>query len=388
MSDINKIREEIDLIDSKILELLEKRNSVILDVANYKFEHDLPIKNQEREDSHLKSLLTQTKTMNISQDLLAEIYTKIYEDSVARQISYLQGLIATNGQRNVKINVAYLGEKGTYSYLAAHKYFDACPQGINEKNCKSFEEIIESVENGAVDVGILPIENTSSGCINEVYDLLQKANVNIIGELTYPINHGLLVRVPTDISRIKTIYSHPQPIQQCSVWLHENLPNVAFKTCSATSEAMKIIAEQNSPELAAIGCVESGKIYGDTPLIANISNQKINVTRFIAISTVNSKVPVNVPAKTSITFTTQNRPGALVKVLEIFSNQNINMVKLESRPRIANREGIVWAETFYADLLANTNSLEMQKVLNDLKKVTGEVRVLGCYPATAIPDEC
>ena len=160
-----------------------------------------------------------------------------------------------------------------------------------------------------------------------------------------------------------------------------------IKTTSATTEAMEIVAGLGSPEAVAIGCEDSAPLYGLSPLFSNIANQKVNITRFIVIGKDGITVPAAITAKTSLTFTTQNRPGALVKVLEVFSKRNINIVKLESRPRIGNREGLIWAETFYADVIANTETAVLQDALRQLKEVTGEVKILGCYPATAIPDE-
>ena len=387
MTDIAAARNEIDAIDTAILDLLQKRNSAIIKIAAEKYRDGAPVKNQERESAHLLELLKIAEEKGVSPSLVTRIYQEIFADSRTRQLSYIHSLDAADGNAAKKIRVSYLGLKGSYSYLATHKFFRAAESRLLEKSCSSFQEIISDVENAAADCGVLPIENTSSGCINEVYDLLQNAKVHITGELTYHINHGILMAVPTDLSRIKTVYSHPQPIQQCSRWLLENLPHAEIKNATSTTEAMELVASLKSPEIAAIGSGEEAPLYGLTQLCGGIANQKVNITRFIVIMRESIMVPPAITAKTSLTFTTENRPGSLIKVLEVFSSRNINIVKLESRPRIENREGLIWAETFYADVIASTESALMQEALHKLKEVTGEVKILGCYPATAIPDE-
>ncbi len=387
MTDIAEARSKIDAIDTAILELLQKRNSAVVSIAENKYRNGIPVKNQERESLHLQELLAKAEAMGISPALTAQLFTAIFTDSRSRQMSLIHGLDASKGGTLEKIRVSYLGTRGSYSYHATHKFYHPVESRLVERGCATFQEIISSVENDEADCGILPIENTSSGCINEVYDLLQNARVHITGELTYNINHGVLAAAPTALSRIKTVYSHAQPIQQCSQWLHKNLPEAIFKTTSATTEAMEIVAGLKSPEAVAIGCEDSAPLYGLTPLFSNIANQKVNITRFIVIGKEEITVPVTITAKTSLTFTTQNRPGALVRVLEVFSKRNINIVKLESRPRIGNREGLIWAETFYADVIANTETAVLQDALRQLRDVTGDVKILGCYPATAIPDE-
>lgn len=379
--DISQIRTDINDIDDKLLELLSRRTQLILDVANFKYHNDKKVKDEQREEAHLNSLMTKASELGVSPKLINEIYTAIYDDSCSKQLSYINAMRAKNNQES-DLKVAFLGEKGTYSYLATYKYFHAYKEHIIEKNCTSFNEIVAAVENNEVDCALLPIENTSSGCINEVYDLLQDAKIKIIGELTYPIEHCILSKNKNiDLANVKTVYGHAQPISQCSTWLNKNFKDVKIIPVSSSSEAMTKAYEDTTGTVVAIGCEESGLIYNLNAIQKNIANQKHNITRFIVVGKQEICVPNDALAKTSIIFSTENKPGALVNVLNVFSKHNINICKLQSRPRSPNdtKNNAIWAETFYADIQINTNSILMQNILKELQSFTGFVKILGCY---------
>lgn len=386
MNTISEVRCSINEIDSEILRLLAKRKELDIKMADLKYSQGLPVRETRENEQSMQKLMDAGMELNLSPDLVDSVFRTVFANSLSQQISYIQGIVGINHQLNRKLKVSFLGNVGTYSYLATYKYFNSICDYIQPKNCTTFDDIISAVETGECDCGVLPIENTSSGCINEVYDLLQKSNVKIIGELTYPIEHTILVKQDTDLSKIKTLYAHPQPFSQCSDWLHANLPDVELKACSSSSEAMDTVRKLDRDDCAAIGCREAGALYSLKAIHGNIANQKRNITRFIVISMSNIIVPPDIEAKTSITFTTENTPGSLVRVLNVFSSHNINVVKLQSRPRIQNNldnepRG-VWDETFYADILINVNTPLMTGLMAELRQVTGSIRVLGCYAAS------
>ena len=389
MTDINTLRQEINTIDQQLIELLAKRREVCLGVAAFKFDNARPITDKAREEAHLDELMKYADSKEVSLNLVRKVFTDIFTDSVALQTSYTYTRADTTPEQfKGQINIASLGPEGSYSYHATCKYFRALKKQITIQNCSSFDEIIAAVENGSALFGVMHIENTSSGCINEVYDLLQDTKVKIVGELTINIDHCVITNGNKDLSLINTIYSHPQPATQCSNWLKHNLPHATIKTTTASSAAIQKVAALNDPTVAALGCGETGKMFGLTIAAENIANQAHNVTRFIVISLSLVQVPDYIPAKTSLTFTTTNKPGALVKVLEIFSRNNINIAKLQSRPRSPNANSdSIWAETFYADVCINNNTVLMQEILKELKEVTGNVKVLGCYPLETTKQE-
>jgi len=268
-----------------------------------------------------------------------------------------------------------LGEKGSYSYLATQKYFARRSGELLGIGCKSFNEIIQKVENNEADYALLPIENTSSGSINEVYDQLQHTRLSIVGELTYPINHALLVHNNAQVNKIKTLYTHPQVFAQCSHFLAD-LGNIEVKPCDSTSAAMLIVNELQSDDVAAIGSEAGGKLYNLRAIQSNLANQKENHSRFIVVARQAINVPLQVPAKTTVIMSTVQTPGALVDCLMVLKENKINMTKLESRPINGNP----WEEMFYLDMQGNIEDGPMQKTIGTLRNMTRYFKVLGCYP--------
>ena len=179
MTDIADARSEIDAIDTAILDLLQKRNSAVVRIAENKYRNGIPVKNLERESIHLHDLLAKAEDRGVSPALTAKLFAEIFADSRTRQMSLIHGLDASKGGTLEKIRVSILGTWKSYSYHATHKFYRPVESRLVEKGCATFQEIISDVENGKADCGILPIENTSSGCINEVYHLLQNARVHI-----------------------------------------------------------------------------------------------------------------------------------------------------------------------------------------------------------------
>ena len=235
------------------------------------------------------------------------------------------------------------------------------------------------MENEDADYAVLPIENTSSGSINEVYDQLQHTHLSIIGELTHPIRHALLVVGDGEIKDIKTLYAHPQVFAQCSHFLAD-LGNIEVKTCDSTSSAMLKVKEARDNTFAAIGSEAGGGLYGLTAIKSNLANQKENHSRFIVVAKSAVKVPLQVPAKTTLIMSTVQTPGALLEALTILRDNNINMTKLESRPITGNP----WEEMFYLDVEGNVEDGPMQNALEQLRKNARTLKVLGCYPSEEI----
>ncbi len=352
-------------------------------LATQKFNQGRCIPDPAFANEFLSQMRNLAQEYHVPQGLITSLNELLIQHGEAIEAKCYQNLLAQY-QPKQDITVAFLGNKGTYSYLATYKYCSEIADHLIEKNCATFHEIISAVENGSAQLALMPIENSSSGCINEVYDLLQDTTAKIVGEITYPIEHAILGLDPNcPLQEIKAIYAHPQPLAQCSIWLEQHLPHVQKIPCSSSSDAMNKVQASQQKTNVAIGCVDAGNIYNLHPLATNIANQKHNITRFIAIAQHAIDVPLEMNnAKTSITFTTANKPGSLLKVLQLFGKYNINMVKLQSRPRSPNaKKNGVWAETFYADIMANINDPTIQDVFVDLKEVTGNVKILGCYLA-------
>lgn len=377
--DLAEIRQRITDLDRHLLKLLSERHSLAFDVVRSKEITQKPLRDIEREKQLLQELVNFAEAENYQLDAnyITHIFQRIIEDSVRTQQNYLQNKL--NERKEQGISVAFLGMRGSYSHLAARQFTKQYPAHVNELSCDSFDAVFEKVKNGEADYGVLPLENTTSGSINEVYDLLQHTDLTPVGELAYPIKHCLLATGTVELSQIDTIYTHPQPAQQCSQFL-QSLDKVRIKYCESSSHAMQLVARLNQPNCVAISNEDGGKLYGLEVVKTDIANQANNITRFIVVAREPVKVSPQVQTKTLLLMTTTQQAGALVDALLVFKQHDIRMLKLESRP-IYNKP---WEEMFYVELDANIHSENTQNALAELKKVTGFMKVLGCYPSEII----
>ncbi|MFB0773266.1 bifunctional chorismate mutase/prephenate dehydratase [Proteus cibi] len=372
--DLLAIRDKITTLDSELLTLLANRRQLSADVAQFKLNTHRPIRDKNRERELLDLLIEKGKNVGLDGFYISRIFQMIIEDSVLTQQAILQQHL--NATPNESARIAYLGPKGSYSHIAARQYAARHFDTFVDCTCQKFDDIFTLVDTGQADYGLLPIENTSSGAINDVYDLLQTTSISIVGEIRIPINHALLTSVDSSTEELQTIYSHPQPFQQCSHYLNQ-YPNWKIEYCESTAAAMEKVALAKSPHVAAIGSEAGGSLYGLKPLANNLANQQINVTRFIVIARKAIDVSEQVPAKTTFLMATGQQAGALVDALMILKKYDIIMTKLESRPI----NGTPWEEMFYIDVQANLRDINMQKALHDLSQTTRSLKILGCYPS-------
>lgn len=373
---LDQIRLRLNELDDQLLNILSERRSLSIEVAKSKVETSKPVRDAKREQELLVKLINNGKDKyQLDANYITKLFHTIIEDSVLLQQTYLQNLANPEDSRQPLVRVAFLGSKGSYSHLASLEYFSRKNNKLIEHNCNNFKEVATTVETGHASFGVLPIENTSSGSINEVYDLLQHTTLYIVGELTLPIEHCLLSQENIRLEDIKTLYSHPQPHQQCSEFL-SHLDGVTLESCASTADAMKKVKELNRNDVAVIGNASSGKLYGLQNIQENIANQTENHTRFIVVARKPVEVSTQIPAKTTIIMSTSHEAGALVQTLLVLQRYDINMTKLESRPIMGNP----WEEMFYVDLEAHLDSEKIQQALEELTKITRHLKVLGCYP--------
>ena len=377
---LDEIRLRLNQLDDNLLKLLSERRQLSIEVAKSKVQTSKPVRDAEREQQLLVKLINSGRdNYALDAQYITKLFHTIIEDSVLLQQSYLQNLANPELSRKPIARVAFLGAKGSYSHLASREYFSRKNTELIEVNCGHFKEVTNTVESGHADFGVLPIENTSSGSINEVYDLLQHTTLYIVGELTLPIEHCLVATSDIRLEDIKVLYSHPQPHQQCSEFL-SRLKGVSLESCASTADAMKKVKELNRNDVAAIGNATSGKLYGLQSLQSQIANQTENHTRFIVVARKPVEVSNQIPAKTTLIMSTTQHAGSLVETLLVLQRYGINMTKLESRPIMGNP----WEEMFYVDLEAQLNSEHMQQALSELTKITKHLKVLGCYPSENI----
>jgi chorismate mutase/prephenate dehydratase len=374
---LEEIRLRLNELDDQLLKLLSERREMSIEVAKSKVQTSKPVRDADREQQLLVKLINNGQNKyQLDAQYITKLFHTIIEDSVLLQQSYLQNLANPELSRKPLARVAFLGSKGSYSHLASREYFSRKNTELIELNCEHFKQVTNTVESGHADFGVLPIENTSSGSINEVYDLLQHTTLYIVGELTLPIEHCLVANSDLRLEEIKILYSHPQPHAQCSEFLSK-LDGVKLESCASTADAMRKVKELNRSDVAAIGNASSGKLYGLQPIQSNIANQTENHTRFIVVARKPVEVSAQIPAKTTLIMSTSQEAGSLVETLLILQRYGINMTKLESRPIMGNP----WEEMFYVDLEAHLDSEQMQQALNELTKITKHLKVLGCYPS-------
>ncbi|HEV8353804.1 MAG TPA: prephenate dehydratase [bacterium] len=266
------------------------------------------------------------------------------------------------------MRVAFQGERGAYSEEAVEALFgdvDVAPQA-------ALAGVFDAVARGAADRGVVPVENSQAGSINETYDLLIAHSLFITGELDLRIRHCLLALPGQALADIATVYSHPQALAQCDEFIQRH----RFEAVPAydTAGSAKIVAEQRKRDAAAIAGRRAAAIYGLQILAEGIETNPHNFTKFLALSPAPS--PRQLDSKTSIVFTTENAPGALYKALGAFAMRGLNLTKLESRPR---RE-VPWEYVFYVDFEGHQDDPAAADALADLARVCVFHRVLGSYP--------
>lgn len=272
-------------------------------------------------------------------------------------------------ERHKLLKVAFQGEIGAYSEIAVYKYFSINVQAIP---CKHFSDVFKSVEKNEVDYGIVPIENSIEGSVNQVYDLFLKHDLKVCGEIILKIEHCLLANFNADLDSIKIVYSHPQALAQCSNFL-EKLGYEIIPTYD-TAGSVKIIKEKNTIDVAAIASERAAEIYGMKILARDIADVPDNYTRFFVISKEDAKPTGN--DKTSIIFSLKHIPGSLYKALEEFALRGINLTKIESRPTKLKP----WEYNFYLDFEGHRNEQKCIEALNGLQRKATFIKILGSYP--------
>jgi len=269
------------------------------------------------------------------------------------------------------MKVAYQGIGGSYSEAVAYNHFgkDADLVGYD-----IFEDVFEAVKNGEADYAVLPFENTITGSLSMNYDLLLKEGLYIIAEVFHRVKHNLMSHKGNDIKNIKTVYSHPQALEQCRDFLIKNkLKGIPEYD---TAGSAKIVKERNNNEEAAIASELCASIYNLDILENDIEKNKHNITKFFVLVK-KENIPKDIKKeKTSIVFKTKHYSGALVNCLQRLSKNDVNLTKLESRPIPEN----AWEYVFYADLDAGIEDENVKLALTEMEATTEFVKVLGSYP--------
>ena len=378
MDELQRLRSEIDLIDKELIELFEKRMGVVLGVAEYKRSHCADVLQSSREDEVLQKAVDSLKDkgyadctkrlmvelMDISKDLQRK---KIKQGVLLKE--YDRRPLDINGKRG------YYGDVGSNSQQAMIDFFGS-DEGVS---FSTFEDVFIALKNDDIKYGVLPIENSSTGAITEVYDLLRKYDFFVVGEQWQGINHCLLGVEGAKIEGIKEIYSHPQAITQCDSYLSGGKWKlIPYKS---TASSAKLVSQSGDKSKAAIASIRNAKLYGLSVLAENIQSQYCNYTRFIVIG--KHMLDSADSDKTSIVFALNSTPGALFNALKVFAKNKINLINIQSIP-VENTPERYY---FYVDLEYPCNSSKLNEALEYVAEVSSFFEVIGEYKKRSAQDK-
>ena len=374
---LEQSRKTIDEIDSQLTKLFAERMSCAAEIAAYKKENNLPVLDAGRERQKLAAIseLVPDELENSARCLYSLIFSlsRAYQHRLLGNDAELPKKIAAAIEQTPnlfppKAMVACQGVEGAYSQIACEKLF----QAPNILYFSNFEAVFSAIEKGLCQYGIIPLENSTAGSVNAVYDLMQKHNFSIVRSVRLRVDHSLLALPGTKLSDIREIVSHGQALEQCSEFLKQ-LPNVTVTRCENTAAAAKFVAESGRNDVAALASRTCGALYGLAALAECVQDQGNNYTRFICISK-NLEIYPGAD-RTSLRMVLAHKPGALYQVLSLFNALGINLNKLESRP-IPERD---FEFAFYFDLDTPVYSPKLQQLIGEMPGLCEEFAYLGSY---------
>jgi len=350
---LEKMRVQIDSIDQRLIADLSERARVVAEIGKSKRASGYPIYAPHRERQVLDAVLAKNPGP-LSNRTIEAIYRELMSGSFALELP---------------LRVGYLGPPGTFSHAAATKHFGS---SVEFDDLHEIDHVFEEVAAGRCHYGLVPYENSIDGGITDTLDAFQLHEVNVYAEAMIEVKQSLLANcLPNEIEKI---YSKPQIFSQCRRWLAQHYPNAEQIPMPSSSKAVMHVVDENHS--AAIGSELAGEIYGVKTLFLQISDKPNNITRFLVLSREDSKPSGD--DKTSIMFVTQHKPGALVDVLAVFRDADINLSHIDKRP--SGRTN--WEYTFFIDCESHREDSNMQKAMEQAKSHCVSFQVLGSYPRT------
>ncbi len=370
----DEVRNAISEIDEQLVDAIARRSELVEQILQAKVDAGLPVRDRDREYAVLKAAVARGQEKGVPTDLVEQLFQSLFETSIQRQRTRFDSM---RDEDLHEATVAYLGGPGSYSHIAAQKIFERRRASVVPSPKRDFLSIFRAVETGEVDYGVIPIENTTTGSINEVYDLLLAGRTQIAGEFMLKVDHCLIGR-STGLGRITRVFGHPQALAQCRQYLASH-PEIETHMASSSTRALERLLEDDDTA-GVIAGEDAARLFGFDVLARNVGDHEQNYTRFIVIAR-KSKLPTRgVECKTSMMFTTRDTPGALVDALMGFRDAGINLVKLESRPIAGNP----WEEMFIMDVDGHVDDVSIKSAMTVLEAHTREIKMLGCYAADRI----
>ena len=380
MTELEQYRREIDRIDGELVQLFLERMAVTGQVGEYKQRQGIPVLDAGREKQVIAAKTALTDDPARKADLAA-----LYESIMAisrRQQRHLvregaedpgyaayQADLARRREPVARPRVVYQGEPGCYSEEAAVGYFGP---DVDSRGLAWFPDVFAALERGEADYAVLPVENSSTGSIRQVYDLLAQYRYFIVGEWQVKVEHCLMALPGVELSQIKTVYSHEQGLMQCEKYLDGHRDWKRVPTLDTAGSA-KQVSESGDPSAAAICSRRAAQLYGLHILAEGVNYNAMNHTRFVVVSPVPELRPGR--NKISAMFRLPHQSGSLHEILTIFAVQGLNLLKIESRPI----PGRGWEYLFFLDFTGDLAAPEMDGMLHELSQLAAEFRVLGNF---------
>lgn len=382
MSKLDLLRGRIDEIDQQIVSLFERRMAATKEVGEYKQEVGMAVLDANRE----REVITKKLNLLTNRDLQADVvmlYETIMGISRRQQrnlvcegeentaFSKIMADIARAGEPIDNPRVVYQGEPGAYSEMAAIDFFGDAIQAVG---MEQFEDVFLALKDGRADYGVVPIENSSTGAIRQIYDLMTQHDCFVVGETTVAIQHCLMALPGVKLEEIRSVYSHEQGLFQCEQYLNKH-PNWNQVPQADTAGSANMVAHSGDRTKAAICSKRSAELYGLEILAEAINSNSNNTTRFVVISTRMELRPGR--DKVSTCFRVPHQSGSLHEILTIFAVHGLNMVRLESRPV----QGRSWEYMFFLEFSGEITAPGMDGVFRELTQSAEQFRVLGNFPS-------
>ena len=351
-------REKIDAIDDEVIALISRRAELAKQIADLKRkEGAISYYRPEREAEVLRRVMT-SNPGPLNNKEMAVLFRQIMSACLALE---------------EPIKVAYLGPEGTFTQEATLKHFG---QSVTTSPKLAIDEVFRDVEAESCDYGVVPVENSTEGIINQTLDSFIDSSLSICGEVELPIHQHFLVGVNAQDTKITRVYSHSQSLAQCRHWLDANYPKIERIAVSSNAEASKRAAgEWNTAAIAGEAC---SNLYELIKVSANIEDKPDNSTRFLIVG--RKSIPPSGDDKTSVVVSVRNKPGALHTLLKPFHDKNIDLTRVETRPSKSGK----WSYLFFIDFLGHREDLPVRKIFETLSDTNVNVRVLGSYPRAVI----
>ena len=348
---LEHFRRQIDSLDNQIVELLNLRANVVVEVGKLKQQTNLPIYAPDRE----KAIMDKIRKLNkgpLPDRCLEAVYRELMSGSFALE---------------KPLKIGFLGPPGSFSHLASARKFGS---SVDHVPLADIASVFEEVARGHIDYGLVPVENSIGGGVVDTLDAFLISSAKICAEVLINVHHNLLAKEPWE--QIKTIYSKPEVFSQCRQWLSNTAKDRAIEPAASTSRAAELASRE--PGVAAIGSSIAGEIYGLHVLFENIEDNPDNVTRFFVIGREGARRSGD--DKTAIMFTTAHRPGALAGVLDVFKDHGLNLTDLEKRPS----KKVNWEYYFFIDVQGHSDDVAMKTAVDAAREHCLQLTVLGSYP--------